>query len=311
MYHLSFGALSKESNEYIYPAKAERKIIYKCPKCNKDVIVRKGKVRIHHFAHLKSDSPCEYYNHQGESEIHKEAKLLLKTILDEKRKINILRSCYHCHKKKEHYNYNNIYIDSNKTNIEHSFQYNKSNKKADVALLNEDTIKIIFEIYHKHRTNDCDRPEPWFEIKADILINNINCKKPEDIIDIHCSRYYKCDECILKENILKEEREKERLEKIKREEEEKKRKEEAYQKYLIEQRQREEENLKKIKEESRRRLEEEEKKKRRQIFLGAKCDCGLLKNQICICINTEYIFNKDYKLYKCKYCLNWKDRCMV
>tara|TARA_Y100000310_G_scaffold300838_1_gene336825 strand:- start:1412 stop:2161 length:750 start_codon:yes stop_codon:yes gene_type:complete len=42
-----------------------------CPECSCDVIVKKGKVRIHHFSHLP-EAECRYSN--GETELHRKAK---------------------------------------------------------------------------------------------------------------------------------------------------------------------------------------------------------------------------------------------
>lgn len=42
---------------------------------------------------------------------------------------------------------------------------------ADVAILNSNSVKYIFEIKHTHATITT-RPEPWFEIKANSFSNN-------------------------------------------------------------------------------------------------------------------------------------------
>ena len=48
----------------------------------KDVIFRNGKIKQPHFAHHKSDNPCYYYDKPCETQIHKDAKLLMKSLLD-------------------------------------------------------------------------------------------------------------------------------------------------------------------------------------------------------------------------------------
>jgi competence protein CoiA len=45
---------------------------FTCPMCNKGVLVKKGRVKIHHFAHIPPSS-CAYGI--GESETHRQAKL--------------------------------------------------------------------------------------------------------------------------------------------------------------------------------------------------------------------------------------------
>lgn len=305
--HLSLGALVKESNDYIYPAKAIKKVLYSCPKCNKDVQAKKGNIRVHHFAHLKSDSPCEYYNNPGESEIHKEAKQVLKSVLDERRNIIIMRKCFICKNtiKREDI----AFKDSYKALIEYSFFFNDSNKKADVALIDiDDKIVYIFEILNKHQTLEENRPEPWFEINAIDLINYINSKENIDTLNIFCVRKYRCEKCIRyeKENeirqILEEER---RLAEIKIEEEEKERRvkyEEMRVKY-------EEMIKKKIEEEIREKIEEKKKIKKEKMLI-ISCHCGLERSRICKCKDSTYNYNKMYDLYKCEICLNWKDRCI-
>ena len=90
------GAINKTTNQYEYPKKATKTNTYACPDCKKDVILRKGEIRVPHFAHYKSDNPCTYYERPGESQIHKDAKLALKTILEEDQDVCIVRSCGTC-----------------------------------------------------------------------------------------------------------------------------------------------------------------------------------------------------------------------
>ena len=85
------GALKKGTNEYIYPAAASKMDKYVCPDCGKDLILRRGQIRIHHFAHLRDDNPCTYYNKPSESQIHKDAKMLMKSLLDKKKQTRAMR----------------------------------------------------------------------------------------------------------------------------------------------------------------------------------------------------------------------------
>jgi competence CoiA-like predicted nuclease len=50
---LSLGALNKKTNKYVHPFEANKKDQYICPDCNKDLIIRKGDIKIHHFANCK------------------------------------------------------------------------------------------------------------------------------------------------------------------------------------------------------------------------------------------------------------------
>ena len=202
--HFSMGAINKISNNYEYPKIANKINKYKCPFCERDVIFRNGKIKQPHFAHYKSGNPCSYYEKPNETQIHKDAKLLMKTLLDNKRLINFYRKCYYCHKDAEYLlnitekEYNNV-----TSVIEYRFYYNESIRSADVALLQNKEIKYIFEIKYKNKTSEENRPEPWFEIHAETLINETNeCKNVNEKgeIEIECIRDYKCVSCKDKEN---------------------------------------------------------------------------------------------------------------
>lgn len=195
--HFSMGAINKATNTYEYPKIANKINKYKCPSCEKDVIFRNGKIKKPHFSHYKSDNPCSYYEKPNETQIHKDAKLLMKTLIDNKYLLRIYRKCYYCNK--EHKYFLSINYEENKNNtsavIEYKFNYNNSNRSADVALLENSKLKYIFEICYKNKTKEENRPEPWFEFKAETFINEINSGK--NIIE--CIRDYKCDHCKYKE----------------------------------------------------------------------------------------------------------------
>jgi hypothetical protein len=212
--HFSMGAINKTTNNYEYPKIANKINKYKCPFCEKDVIFRNGKIKQPHFAHYKSENPCSYYEKPNETQIHKDAKLLMKTLLDNKRCINIYRKCYYCNSEESDSDdsfiiydneeieyFLNIKIDEyndTQANIEYKFNYNNSKKSADVALLKNNELKYIFEICYKNKTKEENRPEPWFEINSEKLINNINSVNNIDTnneIRIECIRDYKCDYC--------------------------------------------------------------------------------------------------------------------
>ena len=216
--HFSMGAINKTTNKYEYPKIANKINKYKCPFCEKDVIFRNGKIKQPHFAHYKSENPCSYYEKPNETQIHKDAKLLMKTLLDNKRCINIYRKCYYCNSEESDSDdsfiiydneeieyFLNIKIDEyndTQANIEYKFNYNNSKKSADVALLKNNELKYIFEICYKNKTKEENRPEPWFEIKAETLINETNTGEnvnEEGEFEIECIRDYKCVCCKNKE----------------------------------------------------------------------------------------------------------------
>jgi hypothetical protein len=213
--HFSMGAINKSTNKYEYPKIANKINKYKCPSCEKDIIFRNGKIKLPHFAHYKSTSPCSYYEKPNETQIHKDAKLLLKTLLDNKRYINIYRRCYYCyaHPKTVFNISDKEYSDNICVKLEYTLNHNNSKKIADVALLQNNELMFIFEVCHKNKTKEENRPEPWFEFKAETLINDINTgnnvnEKGE--IKIECIRDYKCVFCKKKDEYERQREEYER-----------------------------------------------------------------------------------------------------
>jgi hypothetical protein len=295
------GAINKLTNNYEYPKIATKgKNKYKCPSCEKDVIFRKGPIKKPHFSHYKSGNPCYYYDKPSETQIHKDAKLLIKSLLDNKKNISIHRSCNYCEQRNccysegIHYDiFNDDYNDYTKAIIEYKFYFNNSNRSADIAFVENDKIKYIFEICYKNKTREENRPEPWVEINAEDLINKINSGEiidDEGNISIECIRNYKCDKCIEyeeNENI----RMKLYYEKLKQERIEKERQEKERNEYLIKQ-----------KEEDRIRKENEEK-------MHHLCKCGIMLVNICICKNPKYELVKLSNNLFCINCKKWKCRC--
>jgi hypothetical protein len=189
----TFGAINKETNKYESLYYANKNNTYKCPSCNKDIILKDGPIRERYFSHLKSDNPCVYYNNPCESQIHKNSKLFLKSLIEKETDIKITKKCNKC---------NTIdLIDLPKINndfeviIEYPFIYNGKQKYADLCILNKNTNKmIILEIFHTHQTDENDRPEPWYEIKTDELFDAIN--DIESHLKINCNRSFICNKCI-------------------------------------------------------------------------------------------------------------------
>jgi hypothetical protein len=189
----NLGAINKTTKQYCCPTLANRKEKYICPECNKDLIIKKGEKRIHHFAHYKDNKPCNYYNNPNETQIHKDAKLALKQLLENGIKLKITRKCSAC--ECNIYNWDVPSLECFNIEIEYRFDYNNSLKIADLAVLDKNNIYTIFEIYHSHGTIDDARPEPWFEFDAKHILNNIN----KTSFNIHCIRKKKCDNCLQKE----------------------------------------------------------------------------------------------------------------
>jgi len=201
---LSLGAINKLTGEYVYPKIANKKDEYICPECNKDLILCQGNIKAHHFRHkVDSINPCHHYSNPTESQIHKDAKMLLKNLLERKIKISFIRNCCSC-KKNEEYEIPEI-IGQSVIEIEYRFEYNGV-KIADVAYIDDEELLCIFEICNTHKTCSENRPEPWFEIDAENLIKMAN-NNALSSLQIKCIRVEKCDECIEREkNRLKQDK---------------------------------------------------------------------------------------------------------
>jgi len=193
MSHFDHGALDKVTKIFMEPNEAAKRTRYECPDCKRDVFVRKGSVRQHHFAHIKdTEHRCMFYNRNPTlDQQHKNAQFKLKDLLQRRIPLRIVRSCICCSCCSESWN---ITIPENPEVVtEHQFLFNGGNRRADVSLFGE--IKTIFEIVHKHHTKEEDRPEPWYEISAE-EINHLNLNSP--FIILTCVRQKMVKTCIEK-----------------------------------------------------------------------------------------------------------------
>jgi len=196
---LPLGAVNKKTREYVYPKVANKKDEYICPDCNKDLILCKGKKIKHHFRHkVDSVNPCHHYSNPTESQIHKDAKILLKNLFERKIQISLTRHCCSC-KKMEEFEIPEI-TELSSIKLEHRFEFNDSLQIADVAYLENGEVFALFEIYYTHKTSSEKRPEPWFEIDAEKLIRLANDDTLTSL-QIPCIRCEKCEECMEIEKI--------------------------------------------------------------------------------------------------------------
>ena len=197
---LSLGAVNKQTGEYVYPKIANKKDEYVCPDCNNDLILCQGKIVRPYFKHkVERINPCHHYSNPTETQIHKDGKMLLKTVLERKIPISFARNCTCC-KKNEEFEIPEISETSN-IQLEYRFEYNGL-KIADIAYIDNSELLCIFEICNTHKTSSENRPEPWFEVDAETLIKIANNK---DLTSLHipCIRRENCDDCIKKEQKIK------------------------------------------------------------------------------------------------------------
>jgi len=205
MNKLSLGAIDTETNEYVLPDKAQKIKNYKCADCDNKVILKKGEIRRVHFAHKVQTEKCTYYEHPNETQIHKDAKLLMAKLLKDKALLwfyweecsNINKYGKKCTAYSPFYDQLDpsvFYKDGDEVVIEYRDKNNRY--VADVALINNGEPRYIFEIKNTHATKT-HRPEPWFEIDAEYLIRKINelmSRTGEDeytkdtLIEIKCIR---------------------------------------------------------------------------------------------------------------------------
>lgn len=202
MSFLPLGAINKKNGAYVYPKIANKFDCYICPECNKDLVFCKGELRREYFRHKNViNENCTRFNKPSESDIHKDAKFLLKTLLENKTNISFLTKCYKCSKEED---YKIIYINTVNIETEYCMEYDERKIIPDVALLENNRVKYIFEIFHTHKTKNDNRPDPWFEINASNLLITAN-ELNNSIMNFVCIRRRECMNCknkLDKQNII-------------------------------------------------------------------------------------------------------------
>ena len=116
------GAINKRTGKYTSPTQAHKPDGFMCIDCGNDVIIRKGEIRVHHFAHCKEDMKCDFYNKPTETQIHRSAQLLLQYVLEQKIPLTIYDKCVKCDKTGT-YNIHEVSEHSSIV-IEYRFEYN-------------------------------------------------------------------------------------------------------------------------------------------------------------------------------------------
>jgi hypothetical protein len=193
---VSLGAIGKYDGKYTCPKMATRRGEYICPECGKDLIVVKGEIKSHHFRHkVDSVNPCNYYTKPTESQIHKDAKLLMKSLLENRVPIRFTRGCVSCKSDVE------VVLpevsDGSAIFLEHRFEHLGELRIADIAHVIGGEIRSIYEICYTHKTLEERRPEPWVEIDAVALLAAANSKC--ESLAIGCVRSdsgLKCQKCV-------------------------------------------------------------------------------------------------------------------
>ena len=187
---LILGAIDKSTGLYTHPAQAVKGKKYQCLDCGQDLSFKKGDINIAHFAH-KSGSDCTFLDKPSETQLHKLGKQIIQQILKKKIPLKINRKCSTCQNIIDEYEIPEISNDSNIV-LEYRFIYQNNDKIADVAYLDKGDIVCLFEICFTNKTEESNRPEPWFEFDAKSLSN---ISLTSSTIELDCIRRQLCDIC--------------------------------------------------------------------------------------------------------------------
>ena len=173
--HFMSGAINKKCSLFEYPNEASKRNNYMCPCCKNDVILRKGEIRNHHFAHKSENNTCKYYTKPATQHMIDDVKSIIQTNFNNNNQILIESKCEYIKK----YNTScleniNKYIKKTDTitcEINFDFIYNEYDNKADIAFIENGNIKYIIECFIEDNDDSgvqfskaFNRPEPWFKL---------------------------------------------------------------------------------------------------------------------------------------------------
>ena len=183
-------AIDVETNKNVSAKYGDKDRKYKCELCNEQVILKRGKKIKPYFSHKNNTNCQKTSNNSGESSVHMEAKSKLVEMLNNKYNIYIYWRCPKCKNHDRIKMVNHIeYLDGDLAVTE----FRRNNFIADIAMINDSNIKYIFEVYNTHKTVTETRPEPWFEIDANEILDldrydkiYLTCIRESD--DRHCDK---------------------------------------------------------------------------------------------------------------------------
>ena len=176
------------ANQVVSPYTAPRRALYTCLHCHERVTLRRGQVRVPHFAH-RPDSQCTA---SYESLEHSAFKKLLAQGMRQHRKFTAQLRCPACeHDQRTTYN---LPPD---TTVEEEVAV--QNYRADVALLRGEEVIFAFEVYFTHEVSGekaLALQVPWLEVAA----NPAGVAHPEKppavrVLDTNLFRHRPCKAC--------------------------------------------------------------------------------------------------------------------
>lgn len=169
-----------ETNLYVNPYEAVKTNNYQCLDCERTVILKKGEKKRPHFAHKVEDGvrACDYYDRGGEGSAHLSAKeLICKSYTDGVcgSVLNFkIKNCDHCES-------GNIIcprmIYPNSIIIpEYPILVDGVKRRADLAIIDDNDVKLIIEICDTHKTKPECRPPtiPWIEVSATNVVSELS-----------------------------------------------------------------------------------------------------------------------------------------
>ena len=162
---MDFGAINKQTLQYVLPYKGTKSHKYICPDCNKDLILCKGKIiKKAYFRHKYFETNvCNYF------------------IYD--KKIKIIKYCVNCNK----YNISKLYIKSD-IKLKYNIKYNIKNNYVDFINLKNNKIVNTYEICKTSKIKNENIYEKIIELNDIDEMNNI-----EIFINKYCCK--KCENC--------------------------------------------------------------------------------------------------------------------
>lgn len=142
---------------------------YLCLDCNGTLYPRLGKQLAHHFYH-EAETNCHPYlnnrNGNGETTEHRSAKNKVQAILRQGKRIRVSLCPNICNSSKCY----SILQKTEGDKVETEFLL-EDGGIADVAVIEKTTQKVKFIIEILHTSVTYSRPEPWYEIKAEDVLN--------------------------------------------------------------------------------------------------------------------------------------------
>lgn len=158
-----------------------------CSKCGKVISLKWGTKVRPYWAHLPGTTGnCK--GSGGEGYLHKLAKKVLVDVLKLKISIHINYDCGICSR-----NFKSTIVINVTDKVKTEYRL-LDNGIADIAIVNNNKVKCIIEIYNTHKTRS--RQETWYELNAGTVIQIIGKRSLSDIKELtfNCirDRMYKC-----------------------------------------------------------------------------------------------------------------------